>query len=94
MLPRVASVRHLKDYVLELQFSDGTVAELDFRRRIVGRGGVFQPLEDVHVFSQVTVDRESGTLVWPNGVDFCPDVLYAEATGKTCAELDTVVEVV
>jgi hypothetical protein len=26
-------------------------------------------------------------VVWPNGVDFCPDVLYAEATGKAISEI-------
>ncbi|MEK6575494.1 MAG: DUF2442 domain-containing protein [Chloroflexota bacterium] len=26
------------------------------------------------------VDPEIGTLVWPNDVDFDPDVLYSEAT--------------
>lgn len=56
--------------------------ELDFRARIVGRGGVFTPLQDVEFFRQVSVDSEAGTLVWPNGVDFCPDVLYDEVTGR------------
>jgi len=27
------------------------------------------------IFSQVTLDSY-GTLVWSNGIDFCPDVLY------------------
>ena len=94
MFPRVCGVRHLKDYQLEISFSDGTVAELDFRRRIMGRGGVFVPLEDVEFFRQVVVDQEAGTLAWPNGVDLCPDVLYAEATGKPIAELGTKLQVV
>jgi hypothetical protein len=94
MFPRVTDVRHLRDYQLELHFSDGTVAELDFRPRIAGRGGVFGPLENVEFFQQVAVDREAGTLVWPNGVDLCPDVLYAEATGKSVAEMDARLEVV
>jgi hypothetical protein len=47
---------------------------------------VFAPLEDVAFFRQVAVDEEGGTLIWPNGVDFCPDVLYAEATGKKIAD--------
>lgn len=93
MFPRVTAVRHVKDFELELSFSDGVVAKLDFCRRILGRGGAFGPLEDVDLFAQVTVDREAGTLVWPNGVDFCPDVLYAEATGKPIAELGTGVDV-
>ena len=94
MLPRVTGVRHLEDYRLEINFSDGTIAELDFRGRIVGRGGVFRPLECVDVFAQVAVDSEAGTLVWPNGVDFCPDVLYAEATGKDITELGSDLEMV
>lgn len=94
MLPRVTDVRHVKDYTLEIRFSDGKAAELDFRHRVVGRGGVFAPLESVNFFRQVAVDREAGTLVWPNGVDLCPDVLYAEATGKAITELDTEVDVV
>lgn len=93
MLPRVTGVRHLKDYRLEICFSDGTVAKLDFRGRIVGRGGIIKPLEDLDVFAQVSVDPEAGTLVWPNGVDFCPDVLYAEATGNSITELGCDLEV-
>jgi len=93
MLPRVTRVRHLGDFRLELAFSDGLVAELDFRNRIVGRGGVFRALQSTESFSQVHVDAEAGTLVWPNGVDFCPDVLYAEATGKTIAALTAAADV-
>jgi len=87
MLPRVAHVEHLENYRLQLEFTDGTVAALDFRRRLAGRLGVFQALQSVDFFSQVRVDPEAGTIVWPNGVDFCPDVLYEEATGKSAADL-------
>ncbi len=93
MFPRVVGVRHLKDYELQFSFSDGTVANLDLRARIAGRGGVFEPLQRVEFFAQVCVDPEAGTLVWPNGVDLCPDVLYAEATGKDIAELGNELEV-
>jgi hypothetical protein len=88
MFPRIAKVRHIKAYRLELTFTNGEEAELDFADRIVGRGGVFAPLEDIDFFKKVQVDLEIGTLVWPNGVDFCPDVLYSEATGKPVLELE------
>jgi len=81
MLPRIRDVKHIRDYELQLWFTDGTMGTLDFRNRLEGRGGVFEPLRSVDFFQQVSVDREAGTLVWPNGVDFCPDVLYAWATG-------------
>jgi hypothetical protein len=81
MSVRVKSVHHVRDYVLELQFSDGSHGLIDFRNRIIGRGGVFTALEETDMFRQVRVDTDAGTLAWPNGVDFCPDVLHHEATG-------------
>jgi hypothetical protein len=88
MFPRVQRVRHVRDYRLELSFADGTTRELDLGSRIAGRGGVFQPLEDVEFFKQVRMDSEAGTIVWPNGVDFCPDVLYSLATGEPIRVLE------
>lgn len=88
MFPRITHVRYIRDYWLELTFSNGIRAKLDFKDRIVGRGGVFAPLEDLDFFRRVRVDREIGTLVWPNEVDFCPDVLYSEATGTPLPALE------
>lgn len=81
MFPRITSVQHLQGYILHLVFANGEEADLDLEERIVGRGGFFRPLEDISYFAQVTVDPEVHTLVWPNGVDLDPDVLYSEATG-------------
>ena len=83
MFPRVKQVRHLGEYRLELSFTDGTKGELDLKGRVVGRRGVFTPLQDIDFFKQVKVDPEAGTIVWPNEVDFCPDVLYSLVTGKS-----------
>jgi len=30
-------------------------------------------------FNRVAVDREAGTIVWPNGLDLDPDMLYEAA---------------
>ncbi len=88
MFPRVVRARHVGEYRLELSFNDGTTGELDFRGRVVGRGGVFVPLESLTFFSQVAVDPEAGTIFWPNGVDFCPDVLYSLVTGRPIRVLE------
>ena len=82
MSPRVKAVSYAGEYRLILTFTDGEERELNLQDRIVGRGGVFRPLEDLEFFSQVSVDPEAGTIIWPNGVDFCPDVLYSLATGN------------
>ncbi len=82
MLPRVKSVSYVDGYRLKLRFTNRTEGIIDFRQKIVGRGGVFKPLEDIEYFKQVVVDPISGTLIWPNEVDFCPDDLYHLATSK------------
>jgi hypothetical protein len=82
MCPRVSGARPTGGYRLELTFTDGARGEVDLRSDILGRGGVLAPLEDTAFFRQVRVDSEAGTIVWPNGVDMCPDVLYSRATGR------------
>ncbi len=82
MLPRITSVSYLDGYRLKLRFTNKREGIIDFRQKIVGRGGVFKPLEEIDFFKKVVVDPISGTLIWPNEVDFCPDVLYQLVTSK------------
>ena len=88
----VTDVRVLDGHRIELTFSDGVCGVVDLANRVVGRGGVFGPLEDPEFFRRVTVDNELGTVVWPSGADFCPDLLYRWATGEPVPrpESDTV----
>ena len=88
MSPRINRVRYLKDHQLELGFTNGFSGAIDLRDRVVGRGGVFCQLEDVAFFKQVQVDEEAGTIVWPNGVDLCPDDLYSLSAGKPIRALE------
>jgi len=63
MFPRITKCRHIRDYLLELTFSDGAVGIVDLADRVRGRGGVFLPLEEVNYFKQVQVEPEAGTIV-------------------------------
>jgi hypothetical protein len=78
----VVGVRPLDGHKLELSFDDGLNAVVDLARVIHSFEGVFAPLKDLDYFRQVRVDPEIGTIVWPNGADLCPDVLYSYASGK------------
>ena len=82
MSPRVNYVQYVTAYRVELGFTDGLRRQIDFQDKVVGRAGVFRALADTEFFSQVRLEPEAGTIVWPNGVDFCPDVLYSLATGR------------
>ena len=81
MRPRITGVKARLPYLVELEFTDGTRGTVDLARWIVPSQGVFAALKDPTVFSQVRVDREAGTIVWPNGADLDPDVLYETAHG-------------
>lgn len=83
MLPTVTKVTVLGSYRVALEFSDATQGVADLAPWIAGRGGVFQPLQDPDYFARVAVDSEAGTLVWPNGVDLDPDMLYEAAHSIT-----------
>jgi len=76
----VTRVEHLGGYRLRLTFARGEVAEIDLTEKLNGKvGPVFEPLRDLALFAQVAVDEELGTVVWPNGADLAPDVLYRQA---------------
>ena len=89
---RITQVEVCGPHSLRLSFNNGTTKVVDLLPLLVGP--VFEPLRDPACFSQVKLDPVCGTVVWPNGVDFCPDVLYAEATGKSITEMGTELEVV
>jgi hypothetical protein len=81
MLKDIVEVRHLGGHRLHLRFEDGVAGEVDVAS-LLEFHGVFAALKDIGEFSKVRVDPEFGTIVWPNGADLDPDVLYAAVTGK------------
>jgi len=58
---------------------------VDLTALIGGGEGVFAALQDPAFFARVSVDREAGTIVWPNGADLDPDVLF-ETAQRTSAK--------
>lgn len=62
------------NYVLNVRFDDGVEQTIDFEPILIGP--LFGPLRDPHLFRQVRVNTDLGTLVWPNGADIDPNVLY------------------
>lgn len=72
---RVESVTPLDGYRLRVVFTDGTERTIDVEPYL--HGPVFEPIKrDRSLFEAVSVDDELGTIVWPNGADIDPDVLY------------------
>lgn len=74
-LVRIQSVKPLENFTVRLEFTDGTSREVDLEPFL--RGKVFESLrQNQAVFRAVRVDERMGTIVWENGADIDPDVLY------------------
>lgn len=78
----ITGVKALPNRWLELEFADNTVGKISLDHIVEQYDGIFSKLMDQRFFEQVRVDPELGTIVWPNGADLCPDVLYAHITGQ------------
>jgi hypothetical protein len=76
----ITEVEAQDDYRVALSFADGTRGVVDLSE-LAGRG-VFKGWQDYANFRKVAIG-ETGELVWPEGVDLCPDALYLKMTGKT-----------
>jgi len=79
MLHDITHVQQIGDYRLRLTFEDGECRDIDILKSFSLRG-VLEPLRDPAYFRQVCVNSDVGTIVWPNGADFCPDVLHEKST--------------
>ena len=73
-LLHVTHVKHLRAYELEVEFNDSAVKKVDLSGELYGE--VFEPLKDLELFKQVSVNNETNTIEWPNGADFAPEYLY------------------
>ena len=72
---RIRTVEALDGFRVRLGFTDGSSGEVDLAPHL--RGPIFEPLlADRDLFRSVRVDPECETIVWPNGADMDPDVLY------------------
>ena len=72
---RVKQVTPLDEFVVRLSFSNGTQRDVDLEPFL--HGPIFEPMRsDRTEFLKVSVDSRAGTIVWPNGADIDPDVLY------------------
>lgn len=74
---RVASVRVLPNFRLEVTFVDGVSGIVDaFNLVHANDAGVFAVLRDGDIFAKAHVDY--GAVTWPGNLDLAPDAMYDE----------------
>ena len=78
------SVHYIREYLLEVEFEDGTKGIADFSD--IRRTGVFARFNDIDYFRKV--DLVDGVLNWPPGdLDIAPEDVYRRATGRPVESL-------
>lgn len=74
---RLTKVKPLPNYILEVEFVDGTHGFVDMLYRITSdKAGIFATLKNVHLFNQVHL--EHGVVTWPGEIDLAPDAMHDE----------------
>jgi hypothetical protein len=81
MLPRIHKATPLPGHRLMLKFNNQEERIFDCTGYL--EIGVFKQLKDESYFKQVKAN--AGTARWPEGQDFCPDMLYLESKPITVA---------
>ena len=71
----IVSVKSQDNYKVLIEFTTGETKLVDLMPLLYGP--IFERIRsDADYFRTVRVDRELGTIVWDNGADIDPDVLY------------------
>lgn len=71
----ISAVKVIHDHVVRLRFADGVEKIVDLDPYLHGPV-LAEVRDDAATFAPLGVDAEPGTIVWPNGADLAPDVLY------------------
>jgi hypothetical protein len=71
-LVRIAKATALEPFRLRLELTDGQVVERDVGHLLDGK--CFERLRS-EAAAFAAVRAENGTVVWPGGVDLCPDAV-------------------
>ena len=74
---RITQAVPLDDFRLRLRFNTGEEGMFDMRSYL--ERSAFAALRDQNLFRHVMIDEIAGTICWPNGIDFCPDMVYDAA---------------
>jgi len=83
MIHLIKEILQVEPFTVTVRYNTGEVLSIPFKQRLqkwaTTPDSPFSELLQEDYFSQVQLDPEAETLLWPNGLDFCPDTLYTWA---------------
>jgi hypothetical protein len=78
-MKKLVALKVLDHYRIWLRFNDGVEGVADFARK--PHTGVYASWQDYGYFSRARIGQ-AGELLWDDQLEFCPDALWLEVSGK------------
>lgn len=76
MIPRIKSVKPMKNYMLEVDFDDGKKVLYDVNNDIATLPG-YEDLKNIYgLFEQVQLDESRTCVFWNDDIDLPSDAIY------------------
>lgn len=79
MYHQIIRAQYLGQYKLKLTFDNKKTGIVDLKHYIKEKG-LFKKFSDINFFRKFYIDKETGVLSWPGGLDIAPETIYSEAT--------------
>lgn len=76
MLLDVINAEYIGDYKIKITFEDGKTGTIDLSP--FTKEGIFKELADKKYFKKFYINKDIGTVCWPNGQDIAPETLYSK----------------
>jgi hypothetical protein len=80
MIHSIKEILNIEPFRLTVKFNTEEIRQIDLSEKLNEWGSTpnskFAELKDPTTFKKVKLDKDFETVVWENGIDLCPDVLY------------------
>ena len=80
MIHLITELIAVEPYKLTLKFNSGEIRSVDLEGKLqewaANPNSKFSQLKNPEYFKKVKLDPDFNSIVWENGIDLCPDVLY------------------
>ena len=80
MIHLIKEILGVEPYIITVRYNTGETVAIDFQERLQTWATIpdspYSQLLEADYFRKASLDPEAETLIWPNGLDFCPDTLY------------------